>query len=141
LSVQAYRALMIRGDALNRLYGAGAAGPSRAEQIRAAALDRRYGNAWTRVSAAEFRRLARVYGDDLTKLTPQQARAMLAWGEGQDEVAARYARVSTTASAGPSGGFDWEPVWLGIGSALGAAFVAAAGALVIRRRGRLVFHS
>src|SRR5919198_629228 len=102
LSVQAYRALLIRGEALNKLYGLGdAAGPSRADLIRAAALDKRYGNAWTRVSPGEFGTLVSAFGADVTRsLTPQQARAELARGQGLNQLAERYANAPKPSSAG-----------------------------------------
>jgi hypothetical protein len=92
LSVQAYRAQVIRGEALNKLYGLDqSARPSRADAIRAAALDRRYGNAWTRVSPAEFRSLVSVFGTQVTTtMTLQQARAELARGQGLNRWAKQY---------------------------------------------------
>lgn len=143
LSEQAYRALMIRGEALNQLYGLSrAAVPSRADMIRAAALDRRYGNVWTRVSPAEFRTLVSAFGADVTTtLSPQQARAELARGQGLNRLAERYTATTKPVSAGPADGFDWGAAGIGFGAAFGAMFLAAAGALVLRKRARLVFHS
>ena len=158
LSPQAYRAAMIRGEALNELYGAGdATGPSRADLIRAIALDKRYGNAWTRVSPAEFRTLVAAFGSDVTTtMTPQQARAELARGQGLNQLAERYGAESypdafgralnrslgqVASTPGASGGFDWVDAGIGLATAFGAMFLAAAAAIALRKRGRIVLHS
>ena len=140
VSPQEYRAMMIRGEALNELYGLGAnAGPSRADLIRAAALDKRYGNAWTRVSPAEFRTLVGVFGPDVTtSMTPQQARAELARGQGLNRVAQHYATTAGPVATSQGTSFHWADAGIGVAAAFGAMLLAAAGAIGLRRRSRLV---
>jgi hypothetical protein len=143
LSAQAYRAMMIRGEALNARYGLGnPTGPSKADLLRAAALDKRYGNAWTRVSNPEFRTLVSAFGTDVTtSMTPQQARAELARGQGLNQLAERYASSAGPVSSGSAGGFDWGDAGIGAAGAFGVVLIGAAGAITFRRRGRLVLPS
>jgi hypothetical protein len=142
LSPQAYRAEMIRGEAMNKLYGADASGPSRADQVRAAALDKRYANAWTRVSPAEFRTLVEAFGAEVTTImTPQQARAELARGHGLNRLAARYAIAASPASVAAGKSFDWGDAGIGVAAAIGAMLLAAAAAIALRKRNRFVLHS
>jgi hypothetical protein len=118
-------------------------GPSRADMIRGGALDRRYGNVWTRVSPAEFRTLVSAFGAEVTTtMTPQQARAELVRGPGLNRLAKQYeATAAPASSTGAADGFDWGDAGVGVGAAFGAMLLAAAGAIALRKRGRIVLHS
>lgn len=118
------------------------AGPSRGDAIRGAALNRRYSNSWTRVSPTEFRTLVSAFGAEVTAtMTPQQARAELARGQGLNRLAEQYAAAAQPIPTGSGDGFDWSVAGIGVGAGFGALFLVAAGALVLRRRGRPVLHS
>jgi hypothetical protein len=137
LSVQAYKAQMTRAQALNQRYGLETTGPSAADLIRAAALDKRYGNAWTRVSPAEFTMLVNAFGPEVTNLTPQQARAELARGQGLNTAAKVYATSAGTVSSSGTG-FHWGDAGIGVAAAFGVMLLAAAGAIAFRKRSRVV---
>jgi hypothetical protein len=117
---QALRALTLRGQALNTLYG----------------------NAWTRVSSAEFKTLVAAFGGDVTTtMTLQQAHAELARGQGLNRLAKQYTTASEPVSAVSDNGFKWGDAGIGVAAAFGAMLLAAAGAIGLRKRGRLVLHS
>lgn len=117
---QALRALMIRGEAMNQLYG----------------------NAWTRVSPAEFKTLVAAFGGNVTTtMTLQQARAELARGQGLNLLAKQYTAAAKPVSAVSGNGFDWGDAGIGVAAAIGAMLLAAASAIGFRKRGRLVLHS
>lgn len=119
--------------------------PLRAMIIRGEAQNALYGNAWTHVSAAEFKTLVGAFGTDVTTtMTPQQARAELAQGQGLNRLAKQYTTAAKPVSAvsGKSGnGFDWGDAGIGVAAAFGAMLLAAASAIGFRKRGRLVLHS
>src|SRR5260221_2512118 len=95
---QALRAMILRGEAVNRLYG----------------------NAWTRVSPAEFKPLVAAFGPDVTTtMTLQQARAELARGQGLNRLAKQYTTAAEPVSAVSGNGFDWGDAGIGVAAALG----------------------
>jgi hypothetical protein len=116
--------------------------PLRAMIIRGEAQNALYGNAWTHVSAAEFKTLVGAFGPDVTTtMTPQQARAELARGQGLNRLAKQYTTATKPVSAVSSNGFDWGDAGIGVAAAFGAMLLAAASAIGFRKRGRLVLHS
>jgi hypothetical protein len=116
--------------------------PLRADVIRAQALDKLYGNAWTHVTPAQFRRLVTAFGPEVTTtMSPQQARAEFARGQGLNQLAKRYATATPPAPVASSNGFDWPDASIGVAVAFGAMLLAAAGAIALRTRSRLVLHS
>jgi hypothetical protein len=139
------------------------AGPSRADEVRAAALNSRFGNAWTRVSAAEFKTLVSTFGAEVTAtMTPQQARAELARGQGLNRLAEQHAarervgvpsytaamlaahfkredllynpRPSLPTNLRPtvSRAFGWSDWAIGMGTGLGLALILGGGLLMGR---------
>ena len=117
---QALRAVILRGEALNRLYG----------------------NAWTRVSLAEFKTLVAAFGANVTTtMTLQQARTELARGQGLNRLAKQYTTAVKPASGVSGNGFSWGDAGIGVAAAIGSMLLAAAGAIGLRKRGRLVLHS
>jgi hypothetical protein len=139
LSPQAYKADMIRGEALNQRYGIGVFTPSAGELARGAALNARYGNAWTRVSSAEFKMLVTAFGPDvMTQLTPNQARAELARGLGLNAVAKTYASSVPSVSLSAGSGFHWGDAGIGVAAAFGLMLLAAGAAIGFRKRNKLV---
>src|SRR2546428_10069714 len=106
-------------------------------------LDSRYGNAWTRVPPAEFRPLVSAFGAEVTTtMTPRQARAERVRGPGLNRLAKRYGATAAPASStGAADGFDWGDAGLGVAAAFGAMLLVAAGAIALRKRGRIVLHS
>jgi hypothetical protein len=130
-------------DHEDRIYGTASGGTVSGDEIRAAALDKRYGNTWTRLSPAEFRSLVSAFGPEvMNTMTPQQARAELARGQGLNQLAEQYAMAAAEpTSSGQGTGFDWGDAGIGAAAAFGAMLLAAAGALLLRKRARLVLHS
>jgi hypothetical protein len=117
---QAMRAVILRGEALNQLYG----------------------NAWTRLSAAEFKTLVAAFGANVTStMTPQQARTELARGQGLNRLAKQYTTAAEPVSAVSGNGFNWGDAGIGVAAAIGSMLLAAAGVIGLRRRHRLVLHS
>lgn len=116
--------------------------PLRAMILRGEAMNRLYGNAWTPVPPAEFRALIRAYSPDVTRtMTPQQARVELARGQGLNRLAEQYATATSYASTPSAAGFDWGDAGIGVATAFGAMVLAAAGAIGFRKRGRFVLHT
>jgi hypothetical protein len=118
MSPQEYAALMARSEVSNVLYGLGKpVGMTheqyRAELIRDAALNERYGLP----VALGSDETARLYG------TRAQTREVAAPPE--------------PAAVAPSDGFDWADAAIGVGFAAGLFVLAAAGALTVRRHGRI----
>jgi hypothetical protein len=114
----------------------------RADVIRAQALNKLYGNAWTHVTPTEFRRLVTAFGPEVTTtMSPQQARAEFARGQGLNQLAKRYATATPPAPVASGNGFDWPDAGIGVAVAFGAMLLAAAGAIALRKRSRLVLHS
>lgn len=120
MTPQAQRALILRGQGLNRLYG----------------------NAWTRVSPAEFKTLVAAFGANVTTtMTLQGARAELARGWGLNRLAKQYTTAAEPVSAVSGNGFNWSDAGIGVAAAIGSMLLAAAGAIGLRKRGRFVLHS
>jgi hypothetical protein len=129
----------------------GTAPQMRALILRAQALNRLYGNAWTRTSPAEFTSLVKAFGASVTTaMSLQQARAELARGQGLTRLTNLYepgsgssdyvpktTLVTTTTPVGV--GLDWISALIGTGAGLGIA-VAGAGALMALRKRRTLAH-
>jgi len=121
MSPEEYRALMIRSQALNELYGGGAPqGMSPAEYraliIRSKAMNALYKAAVPKGPAPETLRADRIRGEALNRL----------YGPG----AAAVAPVTTV----PGDGFDWADAGIGAGGALGLALLLVAGLTLGGRR-------
>lgn len=122
MPAQAWKALMLRSEALNRRYHLGTqnASPQRAQLLRDEALNARYGNAWTRLTPQQFRTVFMLLGPAVTQFTVSELRAFLASGR------ARQAIGHGVAVAGASGGgFGWGDSGIGALAALGAVLLAA----------------
>jgi hypothetical protein len=127
----------------------GTAPQMRALILRAQALNRLYGNAWTRISPAEFRSLVKAFGASVTTtMSLQQARAELARGQGLNRLTNVYEPGSTgyvpkttlvTTAMPVGGGLDWISALIGTGAGLGIA-VAGAGVLMALRKRRTLTH-
>jgi hypothetical protein len=123
MSKAEYRAMMIRGEALDQKYRIGAwkgvpvgmtPAQYRAMQIRGEALNKQYGlGAWKGVPEG---------------MTPPQYRALKIRGEALNKKygLGRYsAAAATQASTGNSHGFDWGAFGIGAVAMLGLALLAA----------------
>jgi hypothetical protein len=118
MTPQQYKAMVVRSEALNALYGLGKPAQMthaeyRAALIRGAALNERYGLP-VALSSAE---LARIYGTRLAESPLPEAPA------------------PPTVTAGD--GFDWTDAMIGAGFIAGLFSLGTAGALIVRRHGSI----
>ena len=117
-TAQETKANLARAEYLNQKYHLGAyAASGQTFQALGEALNARYGNAWTRMSSTKFSTLVKTFGNDITLLTPQQLRTLVAcWGT----------RVAEPSSSG--NGFDWGDA--GIGTLGAVAILLGLGAVI-----------
>lgn len=118
MTPQQYKAMVVRSEALNALYGLGKPAQMthaeyRAALIRGAALNERYGLP-VGLSSAE---IARLYGTRLGESPLPEAPA------------------PPTVTAGD--GFDWADAMIGAGFIAGVFALGSAGALIVRRHGHI----
>src|SRR5512146_2660777 len=118
MTPQQYKAMVVRSEALNALYGLGKPAQMthaeyRAALVRGAALNERYGLP-VGLSSAE---IARLYGTRLGESPPPEAPA------------------PPTVTAGD--GFDWADAMIGAGFIAGVFARGSAGALIVRRHGHI----
>jgi len=130
VTAQEWKALLIRGEALNRQYHLGTYANSNALalRLRGEALNARYGNAWTRLTADQFRTVVGLFGPSVTQFSPQALRAYFARGNAGKSMGHTVATTSTT-----SGGFAWGDAGIGALATVGVMLVSAAGATARRR--------
>jgi len=145
-----YRALMIRSEALNKLYGNAVtrlspgtfaalykAGGSRmtpeelnALVVRSQALNKQYGNAVTRLSAKQF---AALYNAGASRMTPAELNALVVRSQGLEKLAASGVYMPpAVASSSP---FAWGDFGIGVAAALGSVLLIG-GIAVAARSGR-----
>jgi hypothetical protein len=86
------------------------AGANEAAMLRGKALNAKYGNEWTRMPAQQFTALVNMFGTDVTQLSPQQLRTL----------------VAQRGTPSSSDSFGWGSAGIGAAAALGLALVAAA---------------
>ena len=159
MSQSEYRALMIRSEALNTLYGldrnvvlgasaqaatsrpAGMSQPEyRALMIRSEALNTLYGNAVTRLSPQQF---TGYYQAGANLMAPQEFAALVARSEGLNRQSRlnRTSQPPTTPVEQPTGsgnGFDWADFGIGAAAMLGLVMLSGgllAGVYFGRRTG------
>ena len=118
MTPQEYKAMVVRSEALNALYGLGKPAQMthaeyRAALIRGAALNERYGLPVV-LSSTE---IARLYGTRVAESPLPEAPA------------------APTVTAG--NGFDWTDAMIGAGIIAGLFSLGAAGALIARRHGHI----
>ena len=126
-----YRALLIRGEGLNKLYG------NAVTRLTPAQFGSLYRNGGDRLAPQELAALVSRsealnarYGNHITDLTPQQFKAAY-------EAGIAWAHATPSGTSEPTGSsFDWRYVEIAV---LGAMLVALAGAAITRRRHRLSF--
>jgi hypothetical protein len=138
MSEQEWKAELIRGEALDKLYGGGAPegmtpAEYRAELIRGEALDKLYGGGAPEGMTPAQYRAELIRGDGLNKL--------YGLGEYTGTVTRQPAATSGTPQVpqATSGGFDWGDAGIGAGAGMGFVFLAAGIGVVTRqaRRPRL----
>src|SRR6266508_1022189 len=97
VTAQEWQALLIRGEALNRQYHLGTYANSNALalRLRGEALNARYGNAWTRLTADQFRTVIRLFGPSVTQFSPQALRTYFARGNAGETIGHAAATAST----------------------------------------------
>lgn len=130
-SQQAYRALMLRSEALNQKYGLGQGGTQNADPwYRSLVANRRYDRSVSVTTSADpwFRALmARARYDANQAVTVRHA---------DDRAGIRGPGVVQTPqlSTSSGSGFDWGDASAGAGTALFAAVLLACGIVISRRR-------
>jgi hypothetical protein len=116
-----YRALMIRSEALNKLYG----------------------NAVTRLSTKDF---VALWNAGASRMTPSEFNALVVRSEGLNQYARQIAgQASTMARTASSSGssFAWGDFGIGVAAALGLVLLMGGLAVAVRTgtRGRVSVHS
>jgi hypothetical protein len=113
---------------------AGMSQPDRALMIRSEALNKLYGNAVTRLSPQQFKEL---YQAGANRMAPQEFAAFVARSEALDR---RYGLDRTSQPTkvveqptGSGNGFDWSDFGIGAGAMVGFVLLAGAGVHYGRR--------
>jgi hypothetical protein len=149
MSPAEYRALMLRSQALNELYGGGAPegmAPAeyRAVVIRGQAMNAMYQGAVPKGPAPETLRadrvrgqeLNRLYGNPLTGMTPAEFRGYYVRGIALNRLYTPGGTTHVTPTSVEPGtvvhgdGFDWVDAGVGAGGMLGLVLLLAAGLTV-----------
>jgi hypothetical protein len=122
------KALTLRSEALNRMYGL----DSRATAAETATVAE---PAWLRALNIRSEALNELYGLGTHELEPEYLRALELRGEAMNQ---RYGLGAAAPRASVvQGGFDWVDAGIGVAAAFGLMLLTGSAAVVLRRRGRL----
>jgi hypothetical protein len=150
------KALTIRSEALNRMYGldgrstaadtATAAGPAwlQALKIRSEALNELYGLGTSHETEPEYLRALELRGEGMNaryglgSAQAPEAEYLRALEIRSEAMNARYGLGTAAPRATVAeGGFDWVDAGIGVAAAFGLMLLTGSAAVVLRRRGRL----
>jgi hypothetical protein len=125
----AYRALMLRSEALNRQYGLGSGALLATSAVAASdALTPKAIHAL----GARYEAMAQYYAGASSSLPPQAARAL---GERYEAMAEHYQQAQLEQARRQAAAFSWADAGIGALAAIGAVALLGLGALGIRSHG------
>jgi hypothetical protein len=130
MTKDADRALHVRSEALNNLYGnAVTKDADRALHVRSEALNNLYGNAVTRLSPAQF---AANWNASASRLAPDAFNALAVRSEGLNRYSKTLQASTPVASTSASTSFAWDDFGIGMAAAFGLVLLTSGLAVAVR---------